>query len=274
MKILMLESEHGRYMELKYASCVAKEYAKDFKKKATVIEVERPAPVEADAKIRRYNPDIIWFVGHGYVDRATLENVKLWVTKDMPLDQFKGRIVVAHSCLTGVELGKVAVQKGALAYYGYKKEMWFLWCDETKYRNCSCDTWNEYGVRPEVWLKLVKYPHRPTLEFIKALLDGMTLEEAFTYSLKVSDDMINELENIEPASRVEASMIKVCEWAIKSNQVNQVLYVNKGGSTEMKQKPSNFLKIIGALALGSIGLLMMSLGGGVGAGKEVFGVQR
>jgi len=48
MRVLMLECEHGVSEELKYASCVARMYAKLFRSMGhEVIEVERPSASEA-----------------------------------------------------------------------------------------------------------------------------------------------------------------------------------------------------------------------------------
>ena len=226
MRILFLESIHGRHNELKYASCVAKEYAEELRRKGhEVKEVLMPTPEKANKIIKEFNPDIIWFVGHGYSDRATLEKLQLWIKDDMPLDQLKGRIVVAHSCLTGIKLGKVAVQKGAKAYFGFTSEMYFHWCGPDF--DCACVGKNNYGVRPIIWVELVKDVHRPPLEFLKAVAEGKTPKEAFEHSLKVAEDLIRKVENIEPASSAEASVLKITEWILKSNRTNQVLYVGR-----------------------------------------------
>ena len=274
MKILFLESEHGRYTELKYASCVARMYADKLRKKGhQVYEISRPTPDEANAKIREINPDIIWFVGHGDPDRATLENVQLWVKSTDDLWQFRGKTVVAHSCLTGIELGKVAVAKGAVAYFGYTDEMWFVWCDESKYPNCACMKENPYGVRPEVWIKLVTYPHYPPLEFLMAVAEGKDFKEAFDHSIAVTSKLVAELQSIQPISQQEASMIKVTEWAMEGNMEDQVLYkrVVEAGAGEVKEVEagslSKALAVTLILSLPVMGLVLA--GGGENAGKNV-----
>ena len=272
MRILFLESEHGRYNELKYASCVAKMYADELRKKGhQVYEISRPTPDEANAKIRELNPDVIWFVGHGDPDRATLENIQLWVRSINDLWQFRGKIVVAHSCLTGIELGKAAVAKGAVAYFGYTDEMWFVWCDESKYPNCACSKENPYGVRPEVWMKLVTYPHYPPLEFLTAVAEGRDFKEAFDYSLAVTDKLVAELQSIQPSSQQEASMIKVTEWALEGNRDDQVLYrrtVEMGEvETEKAGSLSKALAMTIILSLPAVGLMIV--GGGGNAGKNI-----
>ena len=272
MRILFLESEHGRYSELKYASCVARMYADKLRRKGhRVYEIRRPTPDEANAKIRELNPDVIWFVGHGDPDRATLENIQLWVRSTNDLWQFRGKIVVAHSCLTGIELGKAAVAKGAVAYFGYTDEMWFVWCDESKYPNCACSKENPYGVRPEVWMKLVTYPHYPPLEFLTAVAEGRDFKEAFDYSLAVTDKLVAELQSIQPSSQQEASMIKVTEWALEGNRDDQVLYkrtVEVGGiETEQAGSLSKALAMALILSLPAVGLMIV--GGGGNAGKNV-----
>jgi len=271
MKILFLESEHGRYTELKYASCVAHRYAEELRKKGhTVYEISRPTPDEANAKIRDLNPDVIWFVGHGHPDKATLENMQLWVKDTDSLWQFKGRIVVAHSCLTGLKLGKVAVQKGALIYFGYKDEMWFLWCDEGKYDNCACTGSNPYGVRQEVWYKLVTYPHYPSLEFLKALAEGKEPKEAFDYSLQVTDKLTQELQSIHPVNQYEASLIKVAEWAMEGNKADQVVYVKAEASSEIQTMQSGSpLKALAMMALLAVPVIGMVFVRGMGGSQSV-----
>jgi len=265
MRILFLESEHGRYSELKYASCVASRYAEELRKKGhEVYEVRRPTPDEADAKIRELKPDVIWFVGHGDPDKATLENIRLWVRSTNDLWQFRGRVVVAHSCLTGIELGKAAVAKGAVAYFGYKDEMWFVWCDESKYPNCACSGENPYGVRPEVWMKLVTYPHHPPLEFLTAVAEGKDFKEAFDHSLAVTDKLVAELQSIQPLSQQEASMIKVTEWALEGNRDDQVLYRRTAEmGVETEQALSKTLaRMLIMLSLPVVGLMFVKSSGG------------
>ncbi len=271
MRILMLESEYGRYRELSYASCVAKKYAETLRRKGhQVVELERPAPDEANAKIRSFKPDIIWFVGHGYENRATLERMRLWVTTMDDLWQFKGRVVVAHSCLTAVRLGKDAVRKGALAYFGFLDEMWFLWCDETKYDNCACKGINEYGARKEVWMKLVTYPHVPPLEFLVHVAEGAGFKEAFDMSLRKVDELIKDLESIQPANPGEASMIKVATWVLETNKSNQIVYSRTPtGKLESTSSFSIFryLGMATLIAVPVFGLVLV--GGGETASKEI-----
>jgi len=273
MRILFLESHRGRYEELKYASCVAKKFAEELRRKGhDVIEIERPTPEQANEAIKRYRPDIVWFVGHGYADRATLEEVREWITISRNIDILRNTVTVAHSCLTGIRLGKEAVRRGAVAYLGYTEEFWFLWCDDERNYNCACEGRNPYGARQEVWRKLVTYPHYPPLVFLREVAGGRDLKSAFDESIETAKRLIKELESITPASPSEGAMIKVAVWSLDGNKDSQVLYVGSERAGEVEEKEYDVKRaLISMLMLTAPVLGLIMVGGGY-AGKEVHNI--
>jgi len=260
MKILFLESVSGRYDELKYATCVAKKYASELRKKGhEVIEIERPSPKQANEAIKKYKPDVVWWVGHGSKDRATLEKIKLWISTTHNLQILKDTIAVAHACFTGLQLGPKAVKTGATAYLGYTKELWFQWCNDPEYYNCACSGKNPYGIRPEVWKKILISSHVGTLTFIKSLAEGKDLKTAFDDSIKAFEKYEDELKKIKPSNQSEASIIRVQLWALDNNKGAQVLYIRKTGEkaevkTSNKIRPLKSLMIFGLMSLPVLGL--------------------
>lgn len=226
-RIMFLECEYGRFRELAYASCVAKQAAEYIARNTAhqVIEVPRPSPEEANNAIRRYKPHVVWFVGHGNRDAVTLERVQLWIrAPDHNTDILRDTIVCAESCLTGAYLGEYLVRsRGCRAYLGYKDPYWFLWC-EGGGTNCPCSGDNPYGVRKEVWKILVESMHKATVTFVVSLAAGKDVYEANADSLKMFDKLIDEISRIRPENEAEASIIETCRWVLSMDKSAQVLY--------------------------------------------------
>lgn len=254
MKILMLEGVHGFYEELKYASCIARQYAKELREMGhDVKEVIEPTPEKANKIIEEWNPDIIWWVGHGKPDIATLEALKKWLVRTKNVDKLKKKIAIAHACFTGDKLGKIAIKMGANAYLGYRKRVFFVWCNDPVHYNCACSGKNPYTVRPEVWEKLVTYPHMLSLEFLKKYAETQDLKEAYKHSIKFAHDKIRELKSVKPQNRRERAFLKLAMWALTHNKDVQVLYTTKKKEEEKHKKilllPIG-LAIIGGVMIG------------------------
>lgn len=231
MRLLFLESIHGVYEELKYASCVAHKFAEEIRKEGhEVIEVRDPTPEEGNEAIKKYNPDIVWWVGHGSPTKATLSRLKIWITTTYNLRQIVNRIAVAHACYTGLKLGKVAISKRTKAYLGYTKELWFQWCNDPEYYNCACSGKNPYGVNPELWKKILESSHVGSLTFVKELAEGKNYKTAFNDSIKAFDKYEEEFKSIKPSNPGEAAILKVQIWALENNKSAQVLYVSKSNN--------------------------------------------
>ena len=257
MKILFLESISGRYDELKYASCVAHKYAEELRRKGhKVIEITRPTPRQANEAIKKYKPDIVWWVGHGDADKATLEKLKVWISTTANTDILRDSVAVAHACFTGLKLGKEAVKKGAKAYFGYTKELWFQWCNDPEYYNCACSENNPYGVRPRLWKRILESSHVGTLVFIKSLAEGKDYKTAFEDSIEEFERYKKEFENTKPQTPSEGAILRVQIWALENNKEAQVMYLGTG---EVKTQISlvKSLVVAGLIMLPLLGLVFL-----------------
>jgi len=259
-KFLFLLTEHGRYSELKYASCVARRIAEQIKAMGhEVIMIERPSPQDANDAVKRYKPDVIWWVGHGNPTTTTLENVRVWIkAPDYNTDILSDTIACALSCLTGRYLGKYVVEsKGCMAYLGYTEEFWFPWCNDPKYFNCACSGENPYGVREELWEKIVECAHEANLYFVLGLAKGMNVEQATKYSLRRFDYWISYFESVRPKDDEERSVIKTVIWILKSNKDATVLYEKKPAPV---RAPELKMAVGIPMALVALGSLVSYLG--------------
>jgi len=219
MRFLFLETMNGvKGCELWYASCVAKRIAKEISRLGhIVLEIERPTAQDAVKAIREFNPDVVWWVGHGNKGVTTLERLSVFISSskcpnnkgDVNLDILSGRIANALSCLTASCLGAVVTEYGAKAYYGYEKEFWFMWCGCPTQYGCACGAYNPWKpeVRDEILKIIMECMHEANLYFTLGIAQGMTPEEAFWYSIDRFNYWINVLEKIEPISDREAALI-------------------------------------------------------------------
>lgn len=230
---LFLECYQGSSIpaDLYYASCVAREVASKIRATGhTVIEVLSPTPQDANSTIQRYNPDVIWFVGHGNRCITTLENMAKWISvenSEVYCDNFNaeivnGKIVNALSCLTGQVLGpKLVSEHGCNAYLGYEDEFYFLICTDNP---CPCGNPKPEGIRKEVWEAALKCVHESNLYFCYGLAQGMTTDEASEYSYNRYYEWIDYFENIEPQNEDEESIINVAIQLLWYNSSIQRLY--------------------------------------------------
>jgi len=235
-KILILETEYGRFRELWYSSCVAKEYVPTLKATGhEIIEVSKPYPADANRVIADKKPDLVWWCGHGSWTATTLERVRLWIRKpDFNTDILNDRVGLAESCKTGAELGPyLTTKKKCISYLGYKGSYWFMWCADPYHYNCACSGRNPWGVREKIWAKLVRSMHDATFHFVLGLAKGMTTGEANEYSLKKFDEWIKYCEDIKPKDAREARVIRTTIWVLKTDKDHQVLC----GKTDHKIPP-------------------------------------
>lgn len=230
-RILLLESNIGAYMfgdgtgELWYASCVAKELAPVVRGLGhEVIEVEAPSPEAANTAIAQYRPHLVWWIGHGSENVTTLERVELWISAapDYNVDILNDTVACAESCLTGVYLGPYLVTARACkAYLGYRDLYYFPWCG-TDYP-CQCRGDNPHGVRPEIWSVIVRSMHDATFHFVIGLARGMSVSEAFNYSIARFDYWIDYLSRVAPRDSTEEAVIRTAIWVLAHDKSVQVL---------------------------------------------------
>ena len=226
MKFMFLLCEKGKYRELSYSSCVAEKIAEKVRMLGhDVILVRRPTPEVANEAIKNYKPDVVWWVGHGDIDKTTLENIELWISTDYNVQILDNVIACALSCFTGKYLGRYLVENyNCLAYLGYTTEFWFIWCNEAKYDNCACTGKNPFGIDEDLWYKLVICNHEANLYFVLGLAKRMSVRRAKEYSLERFKFWIDYFENVEPKDKEENAVIRTCIWCLNNNMKATVLY--------------------------------------------------
>ena len=243
-KFLFLECEEGRGYDLLYGSCWAWKIASEIRNLGhEVIEVKRPLPEDATDAIRRYKPDVVWFVGHGWCCLTTLEKVKLWIStpKDYCLvfghrmrgcsermneDVLAGTVTNALSCLTGQYLGEyLTKERGCIAYMGYYEPFYFIRV-RGQDKECACEQGDcrVPGVRKEVLRKCLVCMMDANLQFCMGLAQGMTVNEAYEHSLRKFDEWISDLESIEPATDREKFFIKLAITVLHVDKKHQVVH--------------------------------------------------
>jgi len=244
MRFLFLECEEGRGYDLLYASCWARKIASEIRNLGhEVIEIKRPLPEDATDAIRRYKPDVVWFVGHGWCCLTTLEKMKLWIstprdyccffgycykgcTERINEDILAGTVTNALSCLTGQYLGEYLTKEcGCVAYMGYDQPFFFIRVSGQD-EECACAQGDcrVPGVRKEVLRKCLVCMMDGNLQFCMGLAQGMTVKEAFDYSLRKFDEWISDLESIAPATDGEKSLIRLAICVLKWDKKVQVIH--------------------------------------------------
>ncbi len=220
----MLECEHGVSEELKYASCVARMYAKLFRSMGhEVIEVRRPSASEATVAVLVYKPDIIWVVGHGTDEVQTVENLSEWVSVKKNLDLYVNRVIVAHSCFTAKKLGEEAVKRGAKAYFGFLDVFYYPWCVDTENYNCACEGRNPWGVSEALWYRLVTGVQEVPLKFLEGYLKYNDFGKAMEYMRSYAEEFVEWALRYPARSPVEESVIRTAVWCVDHDVDNAVL---------------------------------------------------
>jgi len=254
-KFMFLLCEYGKFRELLYASCVARKIADKIKMLGhEVILIERPSPQNANDAIAKYKPDVVWWVGHGSENSTTLEYVQLWIqAPNVNTKILDGTIACAESCLTGVYLGKYVTEKEKCrAYLGFREEFWFMWCNDPQYYNCACQGKNPWGVREELWAKMVECMHEACLYFVYGLAQGMTAKDAANYSAQRFAYWITYFTNVEPKDEEEAAVIWATIWTLMIDVSAMVLHGDLNATVPVTPVTFN-------LAM-SIPILMVALG--------------
>ena len=73
--------------------------------------------VELTMRLKKF--DAVFYYGHGKTDRLGDFLISLIpIIDEYNIHLFKGTIIYTMSCFSGVELGKIAIQKGVRAYFG------------------------------------------------------------------------------------------------------------------------------------------------------------
>jgi hypothetical protein len=91
----------------------------------TELQGSNANPTAIDNAIATADPILVWGVGHGNVDVYSVECRTVYMRVcDARTAKMAGRVIHLNSCLTAQQLGPDLINKGALTYYGSKKEFW------------------------------------------------------------------------------------------------------------------------------------------------------
>ena len=83
---------------------------------------------EFEGRIEALNPKLVILNGHGSEEEVSGQGREEIILKFNENDELmKGRIVYARACGSAAKLGKSCVEKGAVAYVGYKNDFYLLW---------------------------------------------------------------------------------------------------------------------------------------------------
>jgi len=235
MKFLILACRFGKFCELEYGSCVATGIIVPILKNLghEVKVVESPNPAEANEAIKQFDPDVVWWNGHGAPSATSLERLSIWISDEEHCGGdfgnanryvLSGRIANALSCLTASCLGRDLTERfGCLYYLGYTGRFWFVWggCAPS----CACGRFNPHPVEIREFVNrwcLISM-HESNLYFLVGLAKGFTPAQAHAYSLKRFEQWIKALESIEPKSKQEASLIASTVRILEIDRKIQVL---------------------------------------------------
>ncbi len=93
--------------------------------KVVDLDGKRATKKELTSVIKKINPELILFNGHGNELTITGQNGEKLISVGENENLLKERIVYALSCSSGKTLGLKAIQSGALTYIGYKEDFVF-----------------------------------------------------------------------------------------------------------------------------------------------------
>jgi len=127
--VFALPNEHY----LIYGSCVMREIIEQHRRANYVItrlDGGAANPSGIDSAINSVDPIFFFGLGHGNETTWTCECMNIYMTSCSDrARKMSGRVVHLNSCLTGANLGRDLVSKGALAYFGSVEEFWLAIMD-------------------------------------------------------------------------------------------------------------------------------------------------
>ena len=77
-------------------------------------------------RIRKINPDLIFFNGHGSPTSIAGHNDEILMSVDKNVSLLNNKIVYALSCGSAKKLGQCAIDNGARSFIGYKENFIFM----------------------------------------------------------------------------------------------------------------------------------------------------
>jgi len=270
---LFLLTQEGYVDELAFGSCVAEYVAEEVANLGhNVITITSPTPDDANTTISQYNPQVVWWIGHGWCCLTTLEKIVVWIStpkdecwlygeraegcvESLSEDVLNGRVACAVSCLTGQYLAPhLTTKRECISYLGYEEFFFFNY-----YPNCKCGCSIE-GMRDEVVVAAMVCTHESNLFFILGLAQGMNVGEAYNYSLSRFDEWLEWWRGFEPVNEVEAAIARLTRLLLIMDRETQIVYGNLEYSIEVPPIPIKIYPI--QFVIGMMGYpIMIGIGG-------------
>lgn len=172
---------------------------KAFEKNIPVIDLKgkRANRKELTSIIKKINPTLIFFNGHGNNSSITgFDNQILIETNDNEF-LLEGKIIYSLSCRSASKLGKCCISAGTKAYLGYKEDFIFMF-DE----NC---------ISKPLADKTVAYFLIPSNYLIISLLKKNTPQEAYKKSQQTFKKHIRKLLTSETV-KTDKELIPYLVW--------------------------------------------------------------
>ncbi|MDP4012914.1 MAG: hypothetical protein Q8R00_04900 [Candidatus Nanoarchaeia archaeon] len=161
------------------------------------LHQEKANKSEVESRLKKLNPDLIVFNGHGSEDTVTGHQQEPIIIADKNDDLLKSKIIFALSCKSAKVLGPKSVEKGAISYSGFSDDFVFLY-DQNKITRPTED-------------KTAKLFLEPPKIFIEALIKGNTvLESSKRAEKKMEENIVKSLGHPE-----DANLVRFLWWDLK-----------------------------------------------------------
>lgn len=133
--------------------------------------------------IKKQNPDFIFFNGHGSPDIICGHKNEIIISSKKNPDILSNKITYSLSCASALNLGEIAIDKGAIAFIGYKMDF-ALGKDQNKEAVPSKD-------------KIAKLFLEPSNLLVMSILKGNKLKNAVEKSKKIMKNNVLYLSTTE-----------------------------------------------------------------------------
>jgi hypothetical protein len=144
------------------------------------LEEKKCTKKEFEKRIRKHAPKLVLFNGHGSYTTVTGQNFETLVEIEKNEHLLKNRIVHAFACSSANLLGPSSINKGAIAYIGFKEDFVFL----------QDDTYSANPMKDKIAKHFLESTNLAPISIIK----GNTIEEAFQRSQEAFEKSIQFFE--------------------------------------------------------------------------------
>ena len=152
---------------------------------------------ETESIIKKQNPNLIVFNGHGSPDSVTGDKREILIQAGKNEDILKQKITYAIACSSAKELGPKSVAAGAKAYIGYDDEFIFFYDPNKISKPLSDET-------AELFLE-------PSNKLVKSLIKGNTILESVSKAKDQFRENMSRLLSTASSPR-DASMARYLWW--------------------------------------------------------------